>query len=90
MREWQDIAGAPRDGTATWVLLGETIPDMPDGRVGTWISSKECAEIGDPYPHGGWLIWNSGSDWFITDDVLAWCELPAALKTAKPLTPPTI
>ena len=77
MTEWQPIETAPKDGTATWVLLGETIPDMPDGRVGTWISGDECKELGEPYPSGGWLIWNSGYDWFVTDEVLAWHALPS-------------
>ncbi len=79
MSEWQTMESAPRTGELVLLLLGETIPDSPDIRGGTWIHEDAAMKIGDDVSHrGGWLIWNSENDWFVVpfEDVVAWCPAP--------------
>ena len=66
--EWRDIKDAPKTG-AVLLCLGETIPDLVDARVGTFISGAEAEELGhrEFAKYGGWIIWNSDTDWFVID-----------------------
>jgi hypothetical protein len=70
---------APR-GQAILLLIGETIPDLPDWRVATYVSGDEAEEMGyrEYAKYGGWMIWNSDCDWFVIDvaDGLAWIPVP--------------
>lgn len=91
--EWHDMASAPRKGPVL-LLLGETIPEMPDIRVGSYIDCAEANELWGPdrnLREGGWLIWNSGNDWFVVglNDPMAWCaaELPGIRKGRLSTTP---
>lgn len=78
---WLPIESAPKDGDVL-LLLGETIPDSPDVRVGRFINGDDCEELGETgfEKDGGWIIWNSGSDWFVIDvlDPIGWLHLPAS------------
>lgn len=79
MSEWHDISTAPRKGLVL-LLLGETIPDIADIRGGTFIDSQECEELGEfGMPNGGWMIWNSGDDWFLLpfDAPRGWAHVPS-------------
>lgn len=73
------MSTAPRDANIL-VLLGETIPDVPDWRVAGYVAGDHCAEMDHPEfaATGGWLIWNSDSDWFIVGSAepTAWARLP--------------
>jgi hypothetical protein len=76
---WQDISTAPQKGLLL-LLLGETIPDLADIRAGSYINEDYCVQLGEfDYPDGGWLIWNSGNDWFVVDrsSPLGWAYPPA-------------
>lgn len=77
--QWRPIESAPREGSVL-LLLGESIPDMPDIRVGGFISGKDCIELGEYACEetGGWLVWNTESDWFVAeiDDPTHWMPLP--------------
>jgi hypothetical protein len=67
---------------AVLVNIGETIPDLPDIRLGTFIDEGECITMGEfDCPDGGYLIWNTSSDWFVVpkDEVLAVSPLPQSL-----------
>lgn len=78
---WMPIETAPKDGTHVLLDLGETIPDLVDARVGQWISEYDGSELGEELPaSGGWIIWNSGSDWFVVSysDASGWFPLPSA------------
>lgn len=74
---WQHISTAPRDGKNVLVIIGETIPDLMDVRVGSFLSRKEALTCGG-YPHAGWLIWNTADDWFVIPEAEAtyWMPLP--------------
>lgn len=80
---------APRDGKPVLLRIGETIPDQPDWRVGTYLSGDDAEEMGYPEyaKYGGWLIWNTECDWFVIDvcEALAWFPLPAAIKLGRSL-----
>lgn len=67
--------------------LGETIPDMPDIRVGTYITTEECEGLGEfDCPDGGYLVWNDGSDWFVVpvDQVVAVADVPTLWTASAP------
>lgn len=75
--KWEPIKAAPKHGVIL-LLIGETIPEMPDIRVGSYIGPAEALELEGPgFPNGGWLIWNSASDFFVLDasEPLAWCSV---------------
>ncbi|MBZ9873125.1 hypothetical protein LB542_19950 [Mesorhizobium sp. BR1-1-9] len=81
---WRSMDSAPKDGTHVLLDLGETIPDLIDVRVGQFISEIAAREFGETLSaSGGWFIWNSGDDWFITADAHGWMPLPAAPQTAE-------
>lgn len=78
---WRTMESAPKD---KHILLdiGETIPDLVDARAGRFISESDAAELGDSVSaSGGWMIWNTGSDWFIIPyhDAHGWMPLPSPL-----------
>lgn len=79
--DWhRDMSAAPR-GKAILLLLGETIPEVPDIRVGSYIEEAEAESLWGPaMVGGGWLIWNSADDWFVVrlNEPLAWgsADLP--------------
>ena len=77
--KWKAMRDAPRDGKLILLLLGDTIPDLPNIRGGSFIDSTECAELGyEDFRYGGWMIWNDGSDWFVLDneEPEAWYPAP--------------
>lgn len=80
MSLWLPIKSAARDaGKPVLLWIGETIPDLPDIRCGQWIHEDQAMELGeDLNSFGGWLIWNTGSDWFVIPfhEPMAWAELP--------------
>jgi len=79
MNGWRPIETAPTDGTSIILDLGETIPNVADVRVGQWISEYEANELGEELSAaGGWIIWNTGSDWFVIPfgDAFGWFPLP--------------
>lgn len=64
---------------AVLLLLGETIPDLPDIRVGSFVTADEAEDCGySVCIEGGWMIWNDNADWFVVrhDDPLGWFPLP--------------
>jgi len=75
------MTDAPRDGSHVILMIGETIPDLPDVRLGQFVAGAEAAEIGCPeYARsGGWFIWNAADDWFVigADEPLAWVPAPS-------------
>jgi hypothetical protein len=78
---WQPIETARLDGKLCLLRLGETIPELPNIRGGSFINEEECVGLGE-FEHeqtGGWLIWNSGSDWFVIgrDEPTGWAEPPS-------------
>lgn len=77
---WQPIETAPRGGGDVLLLLGETIPDHPDIRVGSFIAPDGCLDLGyrEYARFGGWLIWNSACDWFMIDVIepRLWMPIP--------------
>ena len=77
---WLPMVDGPHDGSHVILMIGETIPDLPDVRLGQFISGPEAAEIGFPeYGRtGGWFVWNDSSDWFVVGDdaPLAWAPQP--------------
>jgi hypothetical protein len=81
MSEWRPIKTAPRKGDIL-LLCGETIPDSYDVRSGIYIDEKGCEELGYPGNNGGWLIWNSGSDFFVLshDEPTHWAPMPEPQK----------
>jgi len=81
--EFQPMASAPRNA-ACLLLLGDTIPDLDDVRVGCFCSGDEMREgqYGEPglyEQHGAWMIWNDCSDWFFIGayEPLGWFPLPS-------------
>lgn len=60
------------------INIGETIPDIPDIRVGTFVDASYCEELGEDCPNGGYLVWNDRSDWFVVpvDEVVAVAVVP--------------
>lgn len=77
---WRQMDSAPQ-GPAILLDLGETIPDLVDARVGQYITEADAAELGETLPaSGGWIIWNSGDDWFVVpfDNAHGWQPLPAS------------
>ena len=88
MMEWQTISDAPK--THILLNLGETIPGVPDIRVGQWIDEAALAELGEiGSAAGGWIIWNSDSDWFVAafEDALGWLPLPKPILLGR-IRPP--
>lgn len=85
--EWNlDMSAAPH-GRSILLFLGETIPEMPDIRVGGFVGPREAEALeGEEgiFPDGGWLIWNSADDWFVIglNWPMAWC--PAELPKMSP------
>lgn len=79
MGEWQPIETAPKTGCIL-LLLGETIPDRPDIRVGEFIAPDEALEMGyrEYSRFGGWMIWNDAHDWFVVgaSAPLGWAITP--------------
>jgi len=82
--KWRTIDSAPKGSKSVLLLLGETIPEMPDIRVGGRISGKDAEELGyrGYAKYGGWLIWNAGNDFYVVDagDPTHWMPLPEAPK----------
>ena len=78
--EWQPIKTAPRDKTNVLVLLGETIPGVPDVRGGGYLDGDGAEELGyrEFAKYGGWLCWNRDGDFFMVDvdAPLGWMPLP--------------
>lgn len=77
---WRTMDSAPQ-GPAVLLDLGETIPDLVDARVGQYITEADAAELGETLSaSGGWIIWNSGDDWFVVpfDSAHGWQPLPAS------------
>jgi hypothetical protein len=58
------------------LLIGETIPDLPDVRVGCYLTMQDAHNVG--YPDAGWLVWNDCHDYFVTDRATHWMPLPSA------------
>lgn len=82
---WRSMDSAPKDGTHVLLDIGETIPDLVDARVGQYVTEAQALELGeDVSSAGGWIIWNTGSDWFVIPfaDAHGWMPLPAAPLTA--------
>lgn len=81
--QWDTMGSAPRTGTPILLLFGETIPEVPDIRVGTFIDGDSAEKCGyrEFAKYGGWLIWNSGSDFYVVDvsEPRAWSETPMDL-----------
>lgn len=79
MSAWQPIETAPRDKPIL-LLMGETIPDVPDVRVGQYTSGDVSEELGyhEYAKYGGWTIWNADSDFWIAgiDEATHWASLP--------------
>lgn len=80
--EWRAMDTAPKSDKAHILLLfGETIPDVPDVRVGAFITGEGAEELGyrEYAKHGGWLIWNSDSDFYVVDlaDPRGWQSVPS-------------
>lgn len=80
---WQPIDTAPREKDRVLnvlLLLGETVPDTPDIRVGSYIDGDGAEELGyrEYAKHGGWLLWNSDGDFFVIDydEPIRWMPLP--------------
>lgn len=72
---------------AVLINIGETIPDMPDIRVGTFMDEHECISMGEfDCPEGGYLVWNTAEDWFVVpvDQVIAEASLPSEWRTHRP------
>jgi hypothetical protein len=90
MGEWQDISSAPKDESATIVLvLSACHPDEYDAAIATafwgplnsWVGGSE-----------GWCNWNAGLDeddiWEEVKDVTHWQPLPPPPSHWQPLPPP--
>ena len=84
MNMWSDdMSLAPRTD-AILLHVGETIPDMPDIRVGGYITADDAADLGEFFvsPDGAWLIWDSPEYWHVLmfNEPKAWrsIDLPAA------------
>ena len=77
---WQDMSSAPHDGSHVLLIIGETIPDLPDVRLGQFVKGREAREMGyrEYAAHGGWFIWNDAFDWFVVDrdQPFAWMSMP--------------
>lgn len=77
---WEIMDRAPRDGTYILMDIGETIPGAPDIRVGSFLTGKECEEIGhrEQAKYGGWMFWNTDCDWFVldVDEPRGWLRIP--------------
>lgn len=43
---WQKMSIAPRDGSHVMLIIGETIPDLPDVRLGQFVKGREAREMG--------------------------------------------
>lgn len=73
--DWLPMESAVRT-SGILVNLGETIPDTPDVRYATYIDGEYCRRVGyaDFVDGGGWLVWNSGSDFFVMseDKIVGW------------------
>lgn len=74
---WLPIKSAPRDSTPVLLLCGETIPGLPDIRVGAFVDGRNAEELGGV--ESGWLIWNANDDFFVIDEdeAVHWMPLPA-------------
>ncbi len=72
---WQPIESAPKDGTNILLMLGETIPHLPDIRVGSYLSQAAAHELGEPGPT--WLIWDTAFDRHCETAPTHWMPLPA-------------
>lgn len=77
------MATAPQD-TSCLLLIGETIPDLADVRVGSFCSAIEMrdgnfTDDAMQLEHGAWMIWNDCSDWFFINayEPLGWFPLPS-------------
>jgi DNA-binding CsgD family transcriptional regulator len=79
---WQSIDTAPKDGTQILCVFGETIPDRLDVRAAEYIDGAGAEELGyyQYAKYGGWLVWNSGSDFYVEGiaDATHWMPLPQA------------
>ncbi|MDO8535149.1 MAG: hypothetical protein Q7S17_10480 [Xanthobacteraceae bacterium] len=76
---WRTMDSAPQKEPIL-LLLGETVPHTPDVRVGVFIDQPSAAELGydDVEADGGWLIWNTESDFYVIafGYALRWAKLP--------------
>lgn len=82
-QQWRGIhENTPRKGPIM-LLLGETIPDVPDWRVGTYLSGDESEELGyrEYAKYGAWMIWSSADDWYCVDisEPIGWAYPPQPL-----------
>ena len=85
MSDWRLMENVPKDDKQhILLLLGETIPDVPDIRVGTFLPGINAEELGyrEYAKHGGWLIWNTDSDWFVVDvnEPNSWMPIPPPIE----------
>lgn len=74
------MATAPKSGSVL-LLLGETIPEHDDIRVGSFCEGDWLQTMGDYSEYakyGAWMIWNDCSDWFFVGayEPLGWCPMP--------------
>ncbi len=78
--EWKKMKSAPRNGKYVLLWIGETIPDLPDIRIGQFCDKRAAKELGEDGE--GWLIWNADCDWFVvpSDQVIAWATPPLTIK----------
>jgi len=72
---WLPISTAPKDETNVILAIGETIPDVLDVRVGSYLTTAQALELGAP--GRGWLVWNDCCDWFYVEMPWFWMPLPA-------------
>lgn len=76
---WRDMSSIPDSGPIL-LLLGETIPGRFDVREGERCSAQEALDLGyeEFSDDGGWLIWNSGADFYVIDlhEPIGWVPRP--------------
>lgn len=75
------MSSVPKNGDPLLLMLGFTIPNLPDVRVGVRIDGYTAGELGevDYVDGGGWMLWNTDTDWFVVgaSEPLGWASVPS-------------
>lgn len=81
---WHPMHTASRDGSSVILCLGDTIPDIPYVRTGSFLDGPEAEELGyrEYAKYGGWLIFDPNCECFHMvdfDEPRGWIAMPVLI-----------